>query len=213
MNLEIHITAPTAAQALRESGLKTMQIGQIIMQMGVPQSDVQSLGILVHTLPPFFPLPASYGGMQQLAGMGIGTFPTPAALQPEVQPPASYYVRNSLSVSVRDPSRIGEIVDAAVKAGAVANNISFHASNEDAISREALDAAAKDARAKAETLAAAFGRQLGDAASVVADSQSDGALNVARQAAPLYPGVVGGQPRYTGELEFRARVLVTYKLQ
>lgn len=213
MTLEIDASGPTAAQALRENGLKSVKVGQAVIQMGVSQSDVQSLGLYVQAVPSLpYAAPAAYPALAQLTGVGISGFPlTPAAMQPEIQPPATYYARNYLNISMRDPSRIGDVVDAAVKAGAIANGITFRNADEAAISREVLHQAAKEARAKAESLATALGKQLGEATSVVEDlAYSDGMGAAMRQQMPFVPM---GQTRLPGELEFRARVLVTYRLQ
>src|SRR5258707_1196344 len=77
--------------------------------------------------------------------------------------------------------------------------------------RSALEAAGKDARAKAETLAAAAGKQVGDAIAITEDIVvSNGAYAAFRAAVPFAFGA--GAPQVVGELEYYARVSANFKL-
>jgi uncharacterized protein YggE len=73
-----------------------------------------------------------------------------------------YTATNTVATTVRDLSRAGTVIDAAVRAGA--NQVSgpdLIPSDVNSLYREALKAAFADARAKASTLAASGGVQLG----------------------------------------------------
>jgi uncharacterized protein YggE len=75
---------------------------------------------------------------------------------------ATYVARNAVSVTIRDLERAGEIVDAAVRAGAT--NVygpQFGLANRALVYRDALALAFADARTKAERLAREAGVTLG----------------------------------------------------
>ncbi|MDQ0392156.1 SIMPL domain-containing protein [Labrys monachus] len=79
-------------------------------------------------------------------------------------PPAinGYTVSNSVNVTLHDLTRLGEILDKAVTAGANSiDGIQFDVSNQSALLDDARKAAFEDARRKAATYAAASGLKLG----------------------------------------------------
>jgi hypothetical protein len=85
-------------------------------------------------------------------------------LQEEVEYPNGKRVRkgyraiNTIEVRVDDITRVGEVIDAAVKAGAnTVGDIRFDLKERDAVEREALKKAVADARARAEAIAAGAG--------------------------------------------------------
>jgi uncharacterized protein YggE len=166
------------------------------------------------------PVPAlpGYGAMPQLGQGGYPAFvsapplPTAPPLSNEMQF-GSYNARNTLRVNVRDPGRVGEVVDSAIRAGAMlAGGFSFKVCDEANARRAALEAAGRDARAKAETLASAAGKQIGDPVALSEDIVvSNGAYAALRMAFPFAFGA--GAPRVAGELEYYARVSANFRLQ
>ena len=85
-------------------------------------------------------------------------------LQPEYdfkdgrQIPRGYLARNTIEVRADDLSRIGEVLDVAVSAGATSvGSIRFDLKDRDAAEREALRLAVDDARRRAEAAASAVG--------------------------------------------------------
>lgn len=73
-----------------------------------------------------------------------------------------YTVQNSIRADVRRIDQIGAVLDAALGAGANAiNSLTFHASNIEAVRRQAIAQAMENARADAEVLARAAGGTLG----------------------------------------------------
>jgi hypothetical protein len=137
---------------------------------------------------------------------------TSPGAQPDVQF-GSYHARKILRVIVREPGRVGEIVDAAARTGAtVAGAFSFRVSDEAAARRAVLEAAGKDARTKAETLATAAGKQLGDPVAISEDIiATNGTYAALRSAAPFAFGA--GAPQTTGDLEYYARVSARFRFQ
>lgn len=202
--IEVTANATTAAQALRDNQARTVQVTQAVAALGVQPADIQTISLNVFNAwsPMMQALPA-YGVMPQLGQ---------AMAQPEIQF-GSYQAKNTLRVNVRDTARVGEIVDTAARAGASAvSPFSFKAPDEANARRSALEAAGKDARAKAETLASAAGRKIGDAISISEDIvASNGAYAALRTAFPL--GFGAGAPRVAGELEYYARVSASFRFQ
>jgi len=202
--IEVTSTAPTAAQAMRDNHAKTMQVIQAISPLGVQQADVQPVSLKLQNLyAPVIPALPAYGG---LASLGQG-----AALQPEVQF-GSYFASNTLRINVREPGRAGEIADMAARAGAmVAGGLRFRPADEAGARRAALEAAGKDARLKAEALAAAAGKKLGDPIAITEDLvATNGTYLALRSIAPF--GFGAGAPEVIGELEYYARVSANFRL-
>lgn len=119
-----------------------------------------------------------------------------------------YSVSNSVSATI-DVDRAGALIDAAAEAGA--NQISgpgMSSSDAEGLYREALSKAVADARARAEILAKAAGRTLGEVTSIVEGGAApvpyyDRAPGAAEAATPVVPG----------QQETTASVSVTFALR
>ena len=215
--IEAASTAPTAAQALRENQSKIAQITQSIAPVGVHPTDVEAISLKVQSLyaplgqslPQFGTLP-QLGVPPQIGYPGFPFAPAPVG-QPEMQL-GSYVASKTLRVIVREPSRVGEVADAAARAGAtILGAFRLRAADESGARKATLEAAGKDARAKAEVLAAATGRQIGDATSISEDIvASNGTYSALRTALPFAFGA--GAPEQIGDLEYYARVSVNFRL-
>jgi uncharacterized protein YggE len=215
--VEITAAAPTAAQALRDNHQKTAHLAQTMAALGVQPSDLQTVSFNVYSqFAPLIPglthgLPA-YGAAPQIAlppyGGGV---PAGTGVQNEIQF-GSYHARNTMRVNVREPGRVGEIVDAATKAGATVGGVfSLKAADEGQARKAALEAAGKDARAKAEALAAAAGKQLGEPVAIHEQIvATNGTYTALRAALPFSFGA--GAPQVAGELEYYARVSANFRL-
>lgn len=212
--VEITTSAPNAAQALRDNHQRATQLTQAVAQFGVQPSDLQSISLNVASL--YAPMLPGYGNVAQIAGGGFQPYTTGPAMQPALQPEiqfGAYHARNTLRVNVREPGRVGEIVDAVVRSGAtILGGFSFRVSDEAHARRATLDAAGKDAKAKAEALAASAGRQVGDLIAITEDIvASNGDYAALRAAIPF--GFGAGAPRVVGELEYYARVSANFRFQ
>ncbi|MBQ8507954.1 MAG: SIMPL domain-containing protein [Clostridia bacterium] len=85
-----------------------------------------------------------------------------------------YSINNTLSIRTEDIANIGAYIDAAFAAGAnTFDSIEFTVKDDSEARRQALTLAVEDARAKAETIAAAAGKQLNGILSISEGSQSD----------------------------------------
>lgn len=127
-----------------------------------------------------------------------------------------YVVTTSMSVQDQDIEAVGKLLAACVDAGANRiDSVVFLCSGYDEAYRQALAKAVDEARAKAEALAAAAGKKLGDAVTVTEGWQDtsakagrsvdvpDAVNAAADEAVPVL------QP---GETEIRANVTVTYRM-
>ena len=212
--VEITTSAPNAAQALRDNHSKIAQISQSVAQFGVQASDIHSLSLNVNNL--YAPLLQGYGHAPQIGPGGFQPFPASPGVQPSVQPElqfGAYQAVNVLRVTVREPARVGEVADTVARSGVtVLGGFSFRASDEAHARRAALDAAGKDARSKAEALAASAGRQVGDLVAITEDIVAcNGEYAALRAAVPFAFGA--GAPRIVGELEYYARVSANFRFQ
>jgi uncharacterized protein YggE len=106
-----------------------------------------------------------------------------------------YTATNSISTALRDLSKTGTVVDAAVEAGATdVSGPSLSRSNQADLYRTALRDAMADARAKAQSIANASGASLGAVSSVVEGSAAPVPLAMTKTAdsaaepTPIEPG-------------------------
>jgi uncharacterized protein YggE len=212
--IEIMASAPTAAQALHDNQLKSAQVAQALAPLGVQQADLHTISMNVYNLyAPVLPSLPAYSGLPMINSGGLPHYGAGAAPLPAEIQSAAYHARNILRVNVRDTRRLGEIVDAVARAGAViAGSLSVGVSDEAAARRHALEAAGKDARAKAEALAVSTGKQVDDAVAITEDIvASNGVYAALRSAVPFAFGA--GAPRVAGELEYYARVSASFRLK
>jgi uncharacterized protein YggE len=104
-----------------------------------------------------------------------------------------YMATNSVTATMRKIADAGDVIDAAVGAGA--NQVygpNLLASDQDAAYRNALKAAVAEARAKAETLASAAGLKLGRITTIAESGATPqpvfSAATTLEKAAPIEPG-------------------------
>ncbi len=212
--IEIVTAAPTAAQALRDHQTKAAQVIQAVAPLGVPRTDFQTISMNV--VNSYTPMPQAlppYAAPPQIGAAGFPVFGSAmTGMQPELQM-GSYQARSWLRVSVREAARTGEIVDALIKAGAaLLGGFAFHAADEASARKSALEAAGRDARSKAEALATAAGKEIGDPLAVFEDVvASNGVYAALRAQAPMAFGPAA--PAMTGELEYYARVTASFRFQ
>jgi uncharacterized protein YggE len=218
--IEITASGTTATQAIHHHQTRTTQIAQALSALGVQQSDLNAVSMNVMSLftPP---LPALSAFAPQLTAGAINALPinalpinpyTASAALPETQL-GTFQARSIVRVLLRDAARAGEVADALSKTGiALASSVAYHAADETLARRSALEAAGKDARAKAEALAATAGKQLGDPVFIVEDIvASNGVYSAMRAQAPWAFGP--DTPQSAGELEYYARVTASFRFQ
>lgn len=129
--------ARTAAQASADNARIQAAVLQALRRQGVAAGDLQTRSVQVM---PEFEYPRE-GGRPTLTG---------------------YVARNDVNVTLRDLTKVGAVIDAALAAGSTQiSGPHFSIANPDSARREALDAAVRKAMADAQVMARAAGVQLG----------------------------------------------------
>ena len=129
-----------------------------------------------------------------------------------------YTINNSLTITTGEMDRIGEFIDAAFSAGAnTMDSISFTATDSSAASLKALELAVQDARAKAETIAAASGKTLGEVIEIreggAEEYYYDNAVTGARYAMTEAADTAAGTTVRASQVSVSAEVQITYELK
>ena len=187
----VHTENPTAAEAVEENTAQTETLMQAIRDFGIDPKDIRTTNFSIYPMDRFDPA----------TGMPSGE--------------KIYAVDNTVYVTVRDLTKLGDLLDTAVQAGANnINSVQFDVAEKDEALQEARAEAVEDARAQAQSLAQAAGLSLGEI-------QSISFFDV--QPYPLFDGKGGGGmaaeaaaaavPIQPGQLTFTVSVNVTYELK
>ena len=187
----VHTENPTAAEAVEENTAQTETLMQAIRDFGIDPKDIRTTNFSIYPMDRFDPA----------TGMPSGE--------------KVYAVDNTVYVTVRDLTKLGDLLDTAVQAGANnINSVQFDVAEKDEALQEARAEAVEDARAQAQSLAQAAGLSLGEI-------QSISFFDV--QPYPLFDGKGGGGmaaeaaaaaiPIQPGQLTFTVSVNVTYELK
>jgi uncharacterized protein YggE len=201
LRLGVLTLASTATQTLRENATRMLHLVQTLTSMGIGQEQVRTVGLNLYPQP--------------RAGSGYPDTPWFPGMPSEGGATSTYLVSSAVVVTVRDTNRVGEVLDAAVAAGANGGvALTWRIGNEQAARRAALEVAVSDARAKAQLLAASLGRQLGDA--VLASEEYSGVLLGSASVGALPVGVSSPSPAVSSqpeEVTVRAAVRVAFQLK
>lgn len=117
-----------------------------------------------------------------------------------------YTAVNTVNAKVRDVSKAGAVVEAAIKAGA--NQVygpTFSISSQSGLYRDALKKAFEDARGKAQTIASAAGVSLGEVVNIVEGGGFFPPIPAKEEAA-------GGPPIEPGLQEIQGSLTVTFAI-
>ena len=170
INLGVHSEGANAAETVADNNAQTTKILDALKKSGVAEKDIQTVNFSIYP-------------QQQYDTEGKPTG--------ELR----YTVDNTVYVTVRDLTKIGDLLDAAVKAGA--NNvygIQFDVADKSKAMSDARKAAIDNARAIAEELAVAAGVTLGDvqtinmyggSAPIIVEAKMSG---YAADSVPVQPG-------------------------
>lgn len=127
----------------------------------------------------------------------------------------TYVVNNSLLITVRDLDTLGDVLDAAIGAGANAiNGITFDVSDREAAYAQALETAMQNAESRAEVLAQASDAEIVQIHSVSSHLGGGGIPVQFRAEAAMDEMAVGGSnvPVSPGEMEIQVDVNVVYEI-
>jgi hypothetical protein len=124
-----------------------------------------------------------------------------------------YLVDNSVFVTVRDLSKIGDVLDATVKSGANSiNGIQFDVTDKAKALSQARQAAVKDAYIKAQELAEAAGVSVG-AVQTISEYTSGGPLPMYDRAAAPMAAEAGSVPVQAGQMLLTVEVNIVYEIK
>lgn len=171
----------TANQALRDNAAKMAKAINAVVAAGVSRNDIATS---------FINLNPNY----DTSGQAV----------------LSYTAMNQVDVTVRDLTKVGQVIDRAVAAGAnLTGGISFKLSDRNQGRADALTAAVQDARSQAEALATAAGAHLGQVVSIEQDSS---ALPPPILDERTKAGLAASTPVLPGTLETQVSVTVVWAL-
>jgi uncharacterized protein len=187
VNLGVETTAHSVSEATAEATARMNAVLAALRELGISSRDLQTSSFSIRA-----------------------ERPTPLAGKAAAEGPLVYHVSNIVSIKVRDPDRTGAVLDAAVGAGAnTVWGISFERSDEAALRAEARVRAVRDARARAESLAAAGEVHAGEILSIdetLNDRGGRRTVSFERAVSPAAP------PIETGELGFVDQVEVVFAI-
>jgi uncharacterized protein len=185
LQLGVQVTDTDVTAAFNEANeLMTAVIGALTEQ-GIALEDIQTTGLFMYPETAYDPQTGA---------------PTDSI---------TYRVGNSVDVTIRDVSKIGEIVSAGVNAGANnINSLNFGIADTASLESEARTAAVADAKDRAAQLAEALGLTLGGPISVVESFASSAPPIFYDRAQEM--GGAGNVPIQQGQLNVNVQVTVTF---
>lgn len=183
--LGVQTFADSAAKAVADNNTRSGAIQAALVAQGIGAKDMQTSGFNVY----------------------------PQMDYPKDQPAVivGYWASNMLEVKIRDLAEVGDILQAAIDAGA--NNVSglyFALEDPDSLLQEARVQAVADARKRAESLVGAAGGKLGKVLSIRETSPWYGPV-MAR--ADFAKGAAEAVPVQPGELEVTGQVEVVFEIE
>ncbi len=186
LTLGVRTFAPTAREAMSQNSAAMAAVIAKLEAVGIAKKDLQTGSINLY--PQTKPVKSD---------------------QPESEQIVGYWANNSLNVTINDVTKVGEVLDAAIAAGAnTAGGIRFGVKDEAKLRDEALKEAVKAARAKADLMATGLGIKVTGVVSVTEEGYS-GPVPVARYEVAAAKDT-SGVPVEAGELTFSATVRVTF---
>jgi uncharacterized protein YggE len=142
INIGVHTEMDTAADAVSANNNQTQQVITALTKAGVASKDIRTSNFSIYPNAQYDP-------------------------QTNQKVKTTYVVDNTVNVTVHDIAKLGDMLDATVKAGANSiNSIQFDLADKTEAIKQARDEAVKDARTQAGELAAAAGITLGEVQSV-----------------------------------------------
>lgn len=176
--------------AVADNNRRSMLVRQAVLELGVVEGDIRTTYFSVWSQP-------RYDEFGTLTGE------------------TTYFVDNSVLVTVRDVAKLGEILQAAVEAGSNSiQGISFHIEDPTEAEDEARAEAIADAQAKAQELATAAGAQLGEVISISTSVYVP--LPFQAYAQGMRGGAGGGgegPPVSAGTYEVQVQITMNYELR
>jgi uncharacterized protein len=178
VNVGVETRAVDAATAIAEANTRMRAVIAALGKAGIAAADLQTSNLSLNfertsqEMPPAPPLPLPApmppGKSGATGGRGVEAAPAKPEQVPHSLPEGFYRASNTVSVTIRDLGRIGEVLGAATTAGAdQMYGIEFKIEDPSALETRAREKAVADAKDRASRLAALNGVKLGRALSIV----------------------------------------------
>jgi uncharacterized protein YggE len=230
VTLGIETTSANVAEATQAANARMHAILDAVKKVGVADKDIQTTNLNInfersYPQPPMpipmavpapapapAPAPPPKPGKKPAAPTSAPAAPANEATRapaPPSGPVGWYHVTNQVQITVRDLSKIGPVLDAAMAAGANSvQGLSFRIEDPKPARAEARAKAFADAKAQAEQLAGLAGRKLGDV--IVVSEQVSGGVRP-------YPGPMfmsakaASMPVETGEVAVETQLELMFR--
>ena len=168
----------------------TAHIIEALLELGVERKDIQTSGLSLYQDRPYDPF----------SDMEDGTI--------------IFWAQNSLSVTLRDISLVGEALGASVEAGANSiDGLSYGITDPTALEASARELAVADARNRAEHLTALTGMQLGRVLNIDESSYQPRPQTELRAFAMMAQAAGGGATVEEGQLSVQVELRITWELE
>ena len=188
VTFSVQTIGQNVAGTVTDNNRRAAQLQQAVLDMGVAADDVRTAYFSVSPQPAY------------------DEFGNPTGV-------VTYWVDNTISVTLRDVERLGLLLRAAIDAGATGvQGLAFSVDDTWPLEAQAREQAMADARARAELLAGAAGATLGDPILINASAYGPGYDAFLRGEPALGVGG-GGVPVSAGTTEVRVDVSVVYELR
>lgn len=187
VNIGVHSEGADVAEALKSNTAQAQAVAEAIQGLGVDPKDIQTSNFNIYP-------------QQQIGPNGE-------------QQGVKYMVDNTVYVTVRDLSKLGELLDKVVSSGANnINGITFDASNKDQAISEARQQAIDNAKQQATELAKAAGVTLGPIQTLnVYSNNVPIPMYDAKGGAAM--SAVGSVPVSAGQLVLTADASISYEIK
>jgi uncharacterized protein YggE len=191
VNIGVETTGASAQEAVNANKQQMSTLLEKLKALGVADKDIQTSNYSIYTERPQPAMPAE-GGAAGSEGV-------------------IYHVSNQVNVTIRDTSKLGDVLDQAVSAGAnTIYGVNFEVSDPSQLEAAAREKAIADAKARAESLAQLSGVNLGEVLTV---SEVIGTPGPIVERAVVGMGGGGGTPIQPGETQVNVSVQVTYAIK
>ena len=186
INIGVHSEAPTASDASAQNNTSSQAVIAALKAAGVAVDDIQTTNYNIY--------------------QNNQTGPDGKIVS------STYAVDNTVYVTVRDITKLGALLDDAVKAGANnVNNIQFDVADKTKALSDARAAAVKSARAEADQLASAAGVTLGSVQTISYNENTPGPIFYAKGAGPM--AADASAPISAGTMQISVNVTLTYEIK
>ncbi len=187
INIGIHTEGENADETVASNNQQSQKLFTTLTEAGIAEKDIRTTNFSIHPR-------NNYNTDGQITGI-------------------TYVVDNTVSVTVRDLTNIGTVLDAAVQTGANSiSGIRFDVEDREAAQQQAMTTAVENARERAEVLAGAANVSLGQVISI--QTYLGGGSPI-----PFERGVVMADaaamevPIAPGEMQISVDVSVVYEIQ